>query len=255
MTIYYHTLMIMIIAFSQVAFAESSLIKINSYITASDDEKSLVAVSRNIGTEPLLNLRVMIKGLDKQSLERPILSAGDINRVVFDISGIKRNAFSILTRFRDKSGRPYSSLGGYLLQREIPVEKSLKITSEPVSIDVFADVVFVVSNIGNGKKIEATLVLPDEFSVPESTKSLTISGNSKKELRFRVLNKYAFYGANYPFHCFFREPGIMEEEICRSMLVVEKKAHPVSRFRWYLLTLAGFFSLLLLYKLKKSYYG
>jgi hypothetical protein len=236
-------------------------IETETTVEVSADRVTAGITFTNRGTAPAHNLQVHLTALGRTDASPVVarLDPGQSERALFEreIKGKGNGRYPLTVRvdFHDANQYPFSALSGMTFHIGEAVNPDLAALARDMTLDKGGRLRFDLKNLGiNPQKIIATLVLPKEFSSPQSTRVFEIDPRSEKIVDFEIRNFSALPGAAYPVFCYFEynSGGVHHTILARSLVTVAGDENLFRRFRWAWITLAGIFAVLLVFVLIKE---
>ncbi|RJR31847.1 MAG: hypothetical protein C4576_31440 [Desulfobacteraceae bacterium] len=106
---------------------------------------------------------------------------------------------TVLVRFQDSAGYPFSALTCTTFVIRERGDAGLATASDPLTIKDKGEVQFQILNeSSSSRRIEAKLVLPNEFSSEKPETHISLPAGGKETLSFQIRNISAIHGAKYP---------------------------------------------------------
>lgn len=241
--------------------AETLKIQTETTVEVSAGQVTVSVVFANKGTAPAYNLQVHLTALDQTDASPVVahLDPGQSERALFQReireTGKGRYPMTVRVDFHDANQYPFSALSGMTFHIGDAVNPDLAALTQDMTLDGSETLRIVLKNVGlMSEKVTATLMLPKEFSSPQTTQTFDMDPRSDKTVEFQIRNFSALPGATYPVFSYFEydSGGVHHTALARSLITVAKDENLFRRFRWVWISLTAILAALLILVLIKE---
>jgi len=243
------------------AIAGIITIETQNSVEVTGDQINVTVTTTNKGSEPALSLQphLILLGKQQEGPVIPRLGPGQSGSFSFKmtLTGIKkgRHPLIVFVDFHDANQYPFSAFSGMTFYFEKDVNADLVCTAKDASIKKSGEVSFNIKNlVSETRKINATLILPKEFSTPRSKIEQILGPRAEKLFSFQIMNFSALQGAAYPVFCFFEYDlnNIHYTAVAQTLVKVAKEENLFRQTRWLWITTAVILGLALLITILKK---
>lgn len=230
-------------------------IETETTLKMSGDRLMARVVFANRGTATAFNLQVHLTALGRTDSSPVVaeLPPGGSEKALFerDIKGTGRGRYPLTVRvdFHDANQYPFSALSGMTFAVGDVVNPDLAALGRDTAFDRSGTLRFDLKNLGPPRqKVSATLILPKEFSSPQTTTTFDMDQRSDRSVAFEVRNFSALPGASYPVFCYveYDGDGVHHTVLARATMTVTPDETLFRRYPWAWLGLSGVLAVLLI---------